>query len=38
MSLQVTTLSSQHVGLSLFIMIGKSHNMFIRIHHTGSEK
>jgi len=36
MSLQVTTLSSQHV--SLFIMIGKSHNIFILIHYTGSEK
>ena len=33
MSLQVATLSSQHV--SLFIIIGKSHDIFILIHHTG---
>jgi len=36
MSLQVTTLSSQYV--SVFIMMGKSHNIFILIHHKGSEK
>ena len=36
MSPEVTTLSSQHV--SLLIMLGKSHNIFILIHHTGSKK
>ena len=35
MSPQVTAVSSQHV--SLLIMLGKSHNIFILIHHTGSE-
>jgi len=36
MSPQVTTRSSQHV--SLVIVLGKSHNIFILINHTGSEK